>query len=44
METQVSQHQNSHIHIKDLDLLAMQPGQLRVITRTGELTAYDDNR
>ena len=44
METQISQQQSNNIHIKDLDLLAMQPGQLRVITRQGELTAYDDSR
>ncbi|MCX7120643.1 MAG: ribonucleoside-diphosphate reductase subunit alpha [Gammaproteobacteria bacterium] len=44
MEAQTTQTINTSIHIKDLDLLAMQPGQLRVITRQGELTAYDDSR
>lgn len=44
METHIIQNLNTSIQIKDLDLLAMQPGQLRVITRQGNLTSYDDTR
>jgi len=44
MDTQIIQSQPSTIHIKDPNLLVAQPGQLRVIRRNGELTAYDDTR
>ncbi|OGT45489.1 MAG: ribonucleoside-diphosphate reductase subunit alpha [Gammaproteobacteria bacterium RIFCSPHIGHO2_12_FULL_38_11] len=44
MEAQTSQTINTSIHIKDLDLLSMYPGQLRVINRQGTSDAYDDSR
>ena len=44
MDTNIIQSQPSSIHISDLNLLAAQPGQLRVIRRNGELTVYEDSR
>ena len=44
MEIQTSQSQDTTIHIKNPELLATLPGQLRVIRRNGELTTYDSNR
>lgn len=44
MDTQIHQSQASAIHITDMDLLAAEPGQLRVIRRNGELAAYDASR
>jgi ribonucleoside-diphosphate reductase alpha chain len=44
MDTQIHQSQASTIHITDMDLLAAEPGQLRVIRRNGELAAYDASR
>ena len=44
MDTQFNQSQPSSIQIKDMELLTLQPGTLRIIRRNGELAAYDDNR
>ncbi|OGT34160.1 MAG: ribonucleoside-diphosphate reductase subunit alpha [Gammaproteobacteria bacterium RIFCSPHIGHO2_02_FULL_39_13] len=44
MDTQIIQSQSSSIQINNLDLLATQPGQLRVIRRNGELALYDETR
>lgn len=44
METQISQSQQHGIHIPNSELLATQPGQLRIIRRNGEITLYDENR
>src|SRR3990167_9813506 len=44
MDTQIIQSQSSSIQINNLDLLATQPGQLRVIRRNCELALYDETR
>lgn len=44
METQISQPHQHGIHIQNPELLATQPGQLRIIRRNGEITLYDENR